>query len=387
MKKIAGRFIGILIGSTGVVGSPLAQTADQDALVFSAGLQHQYDSNFFRSPEEIEEQITRAGAGIRFSKQFSAQQVALTASGSQYRYAEQDDLNASALEGQASWLSQFTNNVSTQLNWLREETPVDKLEFIGKDLVAREDSNARLSLGDSKRIGFILGYHQLDITHSNVERRELDYQDSDFFSEIRYRLASGSWFGLRYREGDRQHEAPDPTQGNLDFDYRQWELETAWDLTPKTKLTGLVGYFDRTAKPGAVTDNDGEGTLASLKMEWAITDKLMTDVTYRFSQPAIGETSDAPSEVSDGSVLLQWQFSPKIQLGFGASYAELYYAEREAVVERTERNLSITPLQVSWSYSEATSLRLTSQWIDRSSPVFERDYQGYSATLALAFHF
>lgn len=385
MKNLAGSFVCILIVSVSGVESSLAQTADQDALVFSVGFQHLYDSNFFRSPAEIEEEVTRARAGIRFSKQFSAQRLTLSASGSQYRYAEQDTLNASALEGQLMWHSQLTTNVSTQLDWKREEAPVDKLEFIGKDLIAREDANAHLSFGDSKRVGFTLGYHQLNTLHSNLERRELNFQDQDFFSEVRYKLASGSWFGLRYREGNRQYEMS--TQSNLDFDYRQWELETAWMFTSKTKLTGLVGYFDRAAESDVLIDNNGDGMLSSVKMEWAISEKLMTEISYRFNQPAIGETSDAPAEVSDTSVLLQWQFSPKVQLGFGASYAELDYAERVAMTARTERNLTITPLQISWFYSDAVNLRLTSQWMDRSSPILERDYQGYSAALALAFHF
>lgn len=388
MKKVSGYLTGILIGGAGWVGSPLAQTVDQDALRFTAGVQHVYDSNFLRSPEEIEEQITRAGAGLRFNQQYSAQKISLAMSGSQYLYAERDELDASAIEGQASWRSQFTSNISTQLEFQREETPVDKLEYIGKDLVAREEANARLSLGDTRRFGFILGAHQMDNTHSNDERSVMDFKDQDYFSELRYRFASSSWVGLRYREGDRGYATINPTQGDLDFDYRQVELETAWVMTPKTKLTGFVGYFDREAKNLSASNNDGEGQLASLKMEWAITEKLASELTYRFNQPAVGETSDSPSEVGDSVFLLQWQFSPKIQIGFGASYAELFYEQSEVVLaERTERNVTVTPLLVTWSVYDAFMLRLSSQWMDRRSPIYERDYQGYSAGLALAFHF
>lgn len=385
MKNAAGNLVCVLIGAMGLVGSSQAQTSNQDALVFSLGLQHLYDSNFFRSPAEIEEQITRVGASISFRKQVSSQRLMLRAGGSQYRYAEQDVLDASALEGELMWHSQLTANISTQLDWRREETPVDKLEFIGKDLIAREDANARLSLGDAKRIGLIMGAHQLKARHSNVERRELDFQDEEFFSEVRYRMDSGAWIGLRYRNGNRQYEVLNLR--NLDFDYRQWELEVAWTLTPKTKLTGLAGHFDRAAKFDTTTDNDSNGLLANIKLEWAVTEKLMLEANYRFSQPAIGETSDAPAQVADSSVLLMWQFSPKVQLGFGAGYAEFDYDERVSTAARTERNLTFTPVQISWSYSEAVSLRLTSQWMDRSSPVLERDYQGYSAALALALHF
>ena len=387
MKKWVGYFTGILVGNLGWGMPSLAQTAEQDALIFSAGLQHLYDSNFMRSPEEIEDQITRAGAGVSYNKQFSAQKLALSLNASQYLYAEHDDLDASAYGGRASWLSQFTANVSTELDWRRDEVPVDKLEFVGKDLIANSEANARLSLGDSKRFGFLVGLHQLDNTHSNVERRDLDFQDRDYFTELRYRFASSSWMGLRYREGERIYEMVNTSLGYLDFDYDQLELETAWNLTPKTTLTGLVGYFDRTAKPGADSANDGEGSLASLKLEWDVTEKLVSEITYRFNQPAVGETTDAASEISDVTLLLQWQVLSKVQLGFGGSYSELNYEESEVVMERIERNITASPLLLTWTYSDAMLMRLSTQWMDRRSPVPTRDYQGYSASLSFAFHF
>lgn len=389
MNKRVGCFFGVLVCgmSLGLTSQAQTQTASQNPLVFSVGLQQLYDSNFMRSPEEIDEQITRAGAGVSFKKQLASQRIALSINGNQYHYAELDNLNSSAFGGQASWKSQFTENISTLLDWIREETPVDKLEFLGKDLVARQEANARLSFGDSKRFGFILGAHQLGNSHSNVERNDMDFKDKDFFSEVRYRFASSSWLGLRYREGDRTYTELSPAQEQLDFDYRQMELETAWVVSPKTTLTGLVGYFDRAAKPGAVSDNDGEGTLASINMEWAITDKFTSELIYSFNQPAIGETSDAPSQVGDSVLRFQWKFSPKIDIGFGAGYSEFDYENNDVIVARTEHNITVTPLQVSWYYSDAIMLRLTSQWMDRHSPVPERDYQGYSAALALAFHF
>lgn len=387
MKRFYRSLTGILIVGTGLVCSSLAYSHEQDTLAFSASAQHLFDSNFLRSPDEIEEQITRLGAGIRFNKRISAQLISLAVSGNQYRYAEQTQLDASVLEGHASWQSGFTSNVSSRLEFKREETPVDKLEFIGKDLVAKETTNAQLSLGDSKRVGVIVGFHQMDITHSNQERSDLDLEDRDYFSELRYRFASTSWIGLRYREGERRYVITNLALGGLDFDYRQLELETVWVMSPKTKLTGQVGYFDRKAVSGEDNINDGDGNLASLTLDWAITEKLNSQLTYRFSQPAIGETSDAPSEVSDSQVIFQWLIKPKVKIGFGGSYAELLYEDSAVIVGRTERNITFSPLLIDWAYSEAISVRFNSQWMDRRSPLFERDYHGYSAGVALAFRF
>lgn len=347
-----------------------------------AGAQYQSDSNFSRTHEASEEQIARAAAGVGYTKSISAQRLSFKVSASQYKYAERDELDEESLEGSASWRSQFSNSISSQLIYDRTETPVDQLEFKGRDMQARQDAIARLSVGDNRRIGFVVGGHQLRQTHSNIERRYLDFEDQDVFAETRFKGSGASQVSLRYRTGERSYEMPELLSSNLDFDYDQWEIETDWQLTPKTTLSGLAGYFEREGE-----NNNDEGALASMTLSWQTSAKVATDISYTFNQPALGESQDAPSEIASSSLMLRWQVTTKIQFIAGGSYTEFEYLNQETSLTRIERNIAVTPASLEWTVSDALRLRLHSQWMDRRSPVIERDYEGHVVTGGLAMVF
>ncbi|PUA29224.1 MAG: hypothetical protein B0W54_01055 [Cellvibrio sp. 79] len=370
-------------GSSVFPSFALAQAPQPDEGVrLLAGAQYQSDSNFSRTADAEEEQILRAALGIGYSKSISAQRIALRFSANQYRYEERDFLNENSWEGNASWRSQFSNSVSTLINYQREETPVDQLEFTGRDLVARENANAQLSLGGNRWLGIIVGAHQLQQRHSNEDRRYLNFKDQDVFAELRYRAATSSWASLRYREGERNYELFELLPKNLNFDYSQWEIETAWQLTPKTELSGLAGYFTREGE-----SNNNEGALASMKLTWQASPKLATEITYSFSQPALGESTDAPNEIGSAVLMFRWQWSSKINVTAGGSYSKLEYPGADDLLPRIERNISVTPLAIEWLFSDSLRFRFSSQWMERHSPIFIRDYDGYILTggLALAF--
>lgn len=348
---------------------------------FFGGAQYQDDSNFSRTAEASDEQIIRAGVGLGYSKSISAQQLALRVVASEYRYAQREYLDENSWEGTASWRSQFTSTIRSLLEYDRTEVPVDQLEFNGRDHVARENANAQFTLGNNSRVAVLFGAHYLQQTHSNVERSYLDFSDEDVFAELRYKGQGNSWMGLRYRNGERNYDSL-AQAALLNFDYRQWEIETQWQLTPKTRLQGVAGYFERSGE-----NNDDEGALASLTWSWQMTHKLATDISYSISQPALGETSDAPNEIKNTSLMLRWQWTEKLQFSSGASYTEFDYLNPQDLSTRIERNISATPFAIEWQFSTAMRLRLHSQWMERKSPMLLRAYDGYVITggLALAF--
>lgn len=364
------------------------QQRSDEGFRFIGGAQYTSDSNFSRTNESIleqelrDEQITRAALGIGFNKSISAQQIGLRFTANQYNYAERDHLNENSWEGSANWRSRFGHNASSLLRYVRTETPVDQLEFRGRDLIAREDADAQLSFGDSRRVGIIIGAHHFEQSHSNSERQFLDFRDQDAFAEIRYKGLASSWVSLRYRQGDRDYEWVELLPRNLNFDYKQWEIETSWTLTPKTELSGIAGYFER---EGAT--NDGEGALAGLKLSWQTTPKLATEIAYSFNQPAEGESTDAPIEVSTSSLMFRWQWTQKIQLASGGSYSEFEYLYLNTAIPYWEKNVSVTPLSIEYTYSDAIRFRLHGQWVERSSPIVIRDYDGHIITGGLALVF
>ena len=389
MKKIARSPILFFTALGAVCNAQPHQPSAGDGFRFIASAQHQYDSNFSRIAEEAleeqssqDEQITRAALGVGYNKSISAQRLGLRFTANQYRYAERDHLNENSWEGSASWRSRFGHNASSLLNYERTESPVDQLEFRGRDLVARENANAQLSLGDSRRLGIIIGAHQFQQSHSNIEREFLDFEDEDFFAEVRYKGPASSWVSVRYREGDRDYEWVELLPRDLNFEYQQWEIETSWALTPKTELTGVAGYFER---EGA-TNND-EGALAGLKLSWQTTAKVATEIAYTFNQPAQGETTDAPIEVSSSSFTVSWQWTTKLQLAAGGIYSEFDYINIDDASPYVERNISISPLAIEWRFSDTLQFRLHSQWVERHSPILIRDYDGHIITGGLGLVF
>jgi hypothetical protein len=374
----------LLIGFWQIAVDARAQTqtaAATEGFRFMAGAQYQDDSNFSRTAEAGDEQISRAGVGLGYTKSISAQQFAAKVVASEYRYAQREYLDENSWEGSASWRSQFTSAIRSLLEYERTEIPVDQLEFNGRDHVARENANAQITLGNNRRLAVLLGAHYLQQTHSNLERSYLDFSDEDVFAELRYKGQGDSWVGLRYRNGERNYDSL--TQAALlNFDYRQWEIETRWQLTPKTQVQGLAGYFERRGD-----NNDDEGALASVSWSWQTTSKLTADISYSISQPALGETTDAPNEIKNTSLLLRWQWSEKLQLSSGVSYTEFDYLNPQDLSIRIERNVSVTPLAIEWQLSPTIRLRAHSQWMERKSPMLVRAYDGHVITggLALAF--
>lgn len=381
MKSIAVHPL-LLIGVWLVAVDAQAQKKSaEDGVRLLGGAQYQDESNFSRTHDGSDEQIIRAGVGLGYSKSISAQKFALRVIANEYRYAQREYLDENSWEGAASWRSQYTSSIHSLLEYDRTEVPVDQLEFEGRDHVAREDANAKISLGNNHHVAVFFGGHYLQQTHSNLERSYLDFADNDVFAELRYKGQGNSWLGLRYRNGERNYDSL--TQAVLlNFDYRQWEVDVQWQLTPKTRLQGVGGYFERSGE-----NNDDEGALASLTWSWQVTHKLVTDINFSTSQPAQGETSDAPNEIKSTSLMLRWQWTEKLQFSSGASYTEFDYLNPQDLSTRIERNISATPFAIEWQLSTAIGFRLHSQWIERKSPVLLRAYDGYVITggLALAF--
>lgn len=353
----------------------------EDRFTLGFGAQEQWDSNFARSPDVDSERYTVASVSLAANQRFSKQYLAFSASGSQYTYDQRDDLDSDFYEGSAGWRGDWTNRIKTDLSWKRDASPVDQLEYTGNDVVARDDTKAQLTLGTSKHISIITGASQALQTHSNSVRRYLEFDEKEAFIELSYRTNNDSSLGIRVRDGDRVYPYPDPNEPlSLDFDYQQREVEGVWVLTAKTRISATVGRFER---EGDV--NAGVGTQSLVDANWAVSEKVELTLGYSHSEPAVGETSDSPSDIRAGFLRMTWEPSSKWQLRVEGSYGENEYIQRGEDPARDETIASFTPLSLTYRFSESMAIRLNSQWVDRESPVAYRDYD--YALGSLGFHF
>jgi hypothetical protein len=378
------RVTGITMALFGVA---VTATAAPDRFKLTLGAQEYWDSNFARNANVDSEHYTRTFAALAFNERVSKQRFSLSASGSRYDYAEREDLDANLVEGAASWRSDWSPRIKTAIDWTRDAYVVDRLEFADKDVVTLENLKGQVTLDLSKYWGITLGARQAEQSHSNDLREVLDFDEDEWFAATTYTTANKSSLSLRLRDGERLYllpfqEGPDGSLRNLDFEYRQLEIEGTWALTRKTQVGFTIGRFKR---EGDV--NEGTGTQALIDLGWAISEKLKLTLSYSQSEPAVGETSDSPSDVRTGKALLTWEPSSKWQFSMAASHSNLSYLARPTTPARDEKITSISPLVMTYRFSDRLNFHIDSQWVDRESPLLYRDYDYALATVGFNFSF
>lgn len=367
--------------------TPLAAAQD-DTFSIGGSVQEIWDSNYSRSPEgeEDSEYMTLATASVAFNKTLSRQKFNVHWQGNRYKHAELSELDADYSEGGATWRGEWGSRLKTNLQWLRDAYPVDRLEFSGRDIISRDDAALELDYGLGHKFTMGLGARQINQMHSNEEREGLDYEDEEGFFEVGYQTGIKSTLTLRGRYGERAYpneqlvpvEDTELPSGNLNYDYQQIELEGVWIASPKTNITSTFGYFNR---DGDV--NDGTGTVIALDANWELTPKLLFEGGYALSQPAVGETSDSLTETQTASLGLKWLLTHKLGLHMRASFSEQQYEDFSLEQERTEHFYVATPLAVTYELAKSISIKAATSWTERQSPLAYREYTSAEATLGI----
>lgn len=388
MSKLLRTGVGVV--SLCALTVPFAAAQD-DILTLGASIQQAWDSNYTRTPEEDDEQITIASASVALNKTLSRQRFIARWRGNRYEHQERTELNATFHEGLLGWRGQWGSRLKTSLEWERDARPVDRLEFRDKDIVQRDDVRAEVGYGAGHRLSVGFGGRQTAQTHSNDLRVGLDFDEEEAFFETIYQTGVESSLSARVRYGERIHpnemmiissDEFEFVPGQLDFDYQQAEIQGTWVASPKTSLSATLAYFNR---DGFV--NTGSGTLALVEAEWEMSPKVQLTGGYSYKQPAVGETSDSPSDTHSLFLDMKWQWTAKISLGTGAHLVEHKYDGSSPGPVREETLYRVNPLLMTYDPSETFSIRLATAWTDRQSPLLYRDYSVTEATLGLFFRY
>ncbi|QEI11289.1 hypothetical protein [Cellvibrio japonicus] len=354
-----------------------------DKFSIGLGVREYWDSNFARTTDKDAEHYTLSSANLKASHRYGRQQWALGLRGLRYDHAERTDLDTDFYDGKASWRSTWSHRFNTRVAWDRMAYAVDRLEFVGQDVVARDDVNVQVNYGTGDRLSVGVGARQSEQRHSNDLRDSLDFDEEEIAVEVRYQTAGKSRLSLRLRDGNRVYPTPsstDPRQ--LDFDYRQAELDLTWVSTEKTRLHLVVGRFERDGDT-----NSGTGTQAEVEAQWSVTEKFALTLSVNRSEPAVGETSDSPIRVDTGEIGLRWQPAYAWSVQTSARYSEQAYQARALEPARDEEVKAFTPLAVVYRVSDAVHLRLDSQWVERRSPLSYRNIDYALASIGLAMQF
>ncbi|RYE55733.1 MAG: hypothetical protein EOP48_09570 [Sphingobacteriales bacterium] len=357
--------------------------SEGDVLNLDLSTQHLWDDNFSRSPEPISEEITTSSAGLLFNKKIQKQKFHLSWRAVDYTYAEREDLDAVTQEGAFKWLGQWGERIHTGVEWTRGAHIVDRLEFIDKDIVVREDAKAMIGYGSGDRLTISIGARQTNQKHWNDLREDLDFDEEEAFIETTYKTALKSTFTLRLKSGERVYPIISLTNPrNLDYTYDQVELDSNWVLSPKTSISGLIAYYVR---EGEI--NDGNGGLVDLGFNWSPSEKLLIFTRLEYKQPAVGEIADAPSEIKTGLAGIDWQITEKVKLGTDVRYSHQTYDQLSIGTERIEKLTNYSPLAMSYSPWPSLKIRVDTALVENQSPLYHRDFKSKQVSLGINWRF
>ena len=367
----------------------LSQGSSQDGpFKATASVQGVWDSNFSRSPLNDSEQTILSSAGLSFDDTFGRQRLIAKWRGNQYQYDVHPDFDGTTHSSQLAWKGLIGSQFNTEVEWLRDSDLVDRLEFFGKDIVSRNDLQAKLGYGNDRKLSFHVGGRKTNQTHSNDTRTSLNFDEEEAFADAGYKTSNKSSVFIRVRSGSRTYVNNPPSDtalgdtppGSLDFDSDQVELEGVWAVSPKTNISAVVASFKR---DGVV--NDASGSLATLSADWQATEKIKFNAGYTLRQPAVGETSDSPSQIQNIFASVAWQYSAKITVGSMARYSEIDYKSLSPELMRTERLTVLSPLTFSYSSGRHWLIRVDSGWRKNESPLAYRNYISRQVSLGLFF--
>ena len=362
-----------------------AEDAKPDALSADVGVRHTWDSNYDREADGNDERITVAYAGAEVNTDISRQHFSGRIGVARYIHDRRDYLDATGYNGGLAWRGEQGDTFRTLVSWSRKDRPADRIDFIGNDIITYDDKQATLVYVMNTSWEIPLTVREAEQTHDNDSRRTLDYTDKELFTGVRYRSGRNSTVMLRLVNGEREYPnqaTPIPAGQDLNFDYQRAEVETNWAFSKKTRLTGVVGYFQR---DGEV--NDGNGLQALLEGNWQASSKTLLTLGYNYDQPPLGEDSENASDTQRVYIGAEWDATPKLSVKTGAKQVWQSFDNTLQTSARDETVNVVTPLIVAYQFTDVVGVDLVSAWQKRHSPIASRDYSATELTLELKAEF
>lgn len=342
---------------------------DGDTFKIMGGLQDTYDSNYLRRPEKVPEQITQPSLGVSFNETWSNQHLSARWQGTRFIFDKSDDESTNLQTGAIDWQSLWPMGFKSSLSFKRSGYLVDKLEFSGVDVSTQDLMQARIGYGFSDGWSFNLGGRGFKQLYDNDTRNNMQYDEADAFAEIGYTTASGSSAMIRGRNGKRTYSREALLLADINFDYRQAEIETTWIMSAKTNIALLFAGYNR---QGAA--NDDSGTVASFEANWLPTEKLEFKSTYSLQHPAVGESIEGISKIQTALLSAQWQLTTKLSFNTRLSHSRSRYENVDPLLERSEDLIIYSPLGLTYLPTNNWQIKVDTGWRKNASSLVYREY-------------
>lgn len=380
----------ILVGLLALPAA-FAQAGEGDTLRPFVTATYGYDSNIFRFADDNEAFLTglfsppgsplsgvqkiesvtyrRYGAGLDLDWKQGRQAVTGRVSGNKTsfsRYADLLDYSGRDIRGEWKWA--LGNRWSGLLSGsqVRSQAPYTNQG------TGTLDSNLR----SEENFAFQADYwfHTDWRARARVERYDLGYSEAS--QQYRDRTRDTLTLGL-YRLGNTvtrlgtelvTTQGEPPTVANSEFDERALRLVGEWTLSGKTRLTGRLGYIQRTrTNPGA---QDYSGPEWRFEAIWSPSGKSLVQATLSRDLRDSELGSNFFEKVDSLGLSASWQVLPKVRLQGSVSYDKV---DAQGILRNDDvLNASLSMAYEIWRGGEI-SLGYQRSSRDSSSPTSEYD--------------
>ena len=248
-----------------------------DALQFRVGAGLERDSNVLRAPTAESDTVGILSAGARFDKQYSLQRVVLDAELARYNYSDFSGLDYTTLNYEGAFHYAITPRFRGVLRATQRESRDIDTATTGVTESFKRTERTQMVEGIYAPGGGLLGLAGLSHTSSESDAvRSLESSPSitSLRLGVGYELRSGSQVVLEYRRGDGKYD-------NINADFTEDEIAAVgrWEVTPKTTLTGRLGYLQRD-HDSAASGLDFSGLVANLGVDWEVTGKTSVQAGF-----------------------------------------------------------------------------------------------------------
>ncbi len=344
-----------------------------------AALTEIYDSNIFRVQDQAQLQalnggskladfITVVSVGTALHLAPGRHLVDLLLKEELLRYVDYDDQDAERSEARGKVSLTLLDELKIKADGAYSRAPQSRSDFRSSG-VNRQTSlggGAGLEYASAVGVGLAVDYHRQTITYSLPQYAANEYADDRYAATLFYRLSPTTRLQTRYQREERRYLQPAAITLNANSVADTVQVGVEKTFSPRTTVSGTIGYLDRRHQATAVRNFSGiTGTAAmaygvsgkvGLKLNWTrqlaeetyanriysindtvggglsyeLTSKLLLSLTDQFSWKAFqdlpGSTApdrrDQQHELAAG---LEWQ--PLDKLAVTANYQ---YARRQS---------------------------------------------------------
>jgi exopolysaccharide biosynthesis operon protein EpsL len=405
------RAAGVRTGRSCVIAAallfaPQANADELDTLNFTLTETLTYESNIFRSPDNVgprpgfntkADRISVTTAGLKFDKPYAQQRLQFDVTQTVRRYSVFDYLDTEALNYKAAWLWKLTPYLSGTLSADQAQTEVPFVDVGGTQRNTRTTENRNLNidawLGGAWHLLAAFGQSESKTEQAIIAAPSFTSKRTE--AGLRYDAKSGNSVTVtqRWIPAETINLRLDPVN-LIETNYRDTESEVkaSWKLSGRSILDGRLTHKVRTNEH--FSQRDFSGNAGELRYVWTPTGKLQLDLTLgrnvlpysAFGNITQNSTYSVENIQSLGGLL---QVDAKVALNFGLSRRTADFLGPIFAVTAPARSDETRSARVglNWKPIRNLSLNASVSRDQRDSNTAGFQYKGNVATLGLTLTF